>query len=453
MHPSRRALLAQAPLAAAVLAAPAAALGAPDLSPALPLHEALRARWAAVRTRTAAGFAGVSPGDDAGGLSGHLVQIVDGLAALDVVKELHATDPVAQCAPGVQALWRDLLVAVGRGSIAAREAAEAWLAPTGEAADPDAAHLRAVLGAMRAGVDQAETTPARRAMLADSLDELLHVDLADGTRGQVRRRVRKQRRTERLAALLAADPEARRRHLHDDRRAAPLLAAGATAPASDDPLDEHHELDGEATAAALGMLLLGVVIAAGLFISVTVVCVGLCAGAGGAVALGVLGIALMALAIRGMVTLRDRRREAEDEDAAAAAALDGPGAEVGRLPAGSTLRVSLHTPGWSPTGLVCGPPSVLVARAYGAVQGPRPWPVDPDGDGTAAGPTALLPGAPHGSLVGKIGEEPFFIGAEREVPAGLSGPLSLGLNLAPGEELKGGLEVELTHARAAGGAE
>ena len=63
----------------------------------------------------------------------------------------------------------------------------------------------------------------------------------------------------------------------------------------------------------------------------------------------------------------------------------------------------------------------------------------------AAGPGAPLPGAPSGALVGRVGDQTFFLGAEGLVPRGLSGPLLLAVNLRPSAAAvaRGGVEVQL----------
>jgi hypothetical protein len=71
---------------------------------------------------------------------------------------------------------------------------------------------------------------------------------------------------------------------------------------------------------------------------------------------------------------------------------------------------------------------VLVVESVGLVRSPSGWMADPDGNGTIAGASALVPGAPVCALVGRVGPDMFYLGASGQVPPGVDGPLELAIN-------------------------
>lgn len=79
---------------------------------------------------------------------------------------------------------------------------------------------------------------------------------------------------------------------------------------------------------------------------------------------------------------------------------------------------------------------------YGSVSGPDGQPIDCS---TQLGSACLVPGAPYGALIGKVGATVFVIGADYTV-AGLTGELELAVNdnLAYYEDNRGGYA---THVR------
>ena len=67
---------------------------------------------------------------------------------------------------------------------------------------------------------------------------------------------------------------------------------------------------------------------------------------------------------------------------------------------------------------------------------PGTWLADADGNGVAAESGALVVGAPLGALVGRVGDQPFFLGRDGQVPEGPEGSLELAINQVQGTENK-----------------
>ncbi len=480
MDLSRRTILTGAPVLGAAAALPAEALGVAGESAAA-LADALRSRWA----RQSAAFLEGVLGQDAAAAGGALRQIGDGVGALDVVKELELLDTGTQAQPPLQRLWREVLAATGRSARVGAAAVEAWLAPGGDADDPDGRHVRGMLGAMRIGMRGAQTRPSRKAQMDAALAGVLDDDRPGQLRAHARRLLRRARKAEVLAAHLAADPDAfARTFAVDPQRAAALgvpvdaLAAQATAappPALTDGAD--------AGDVAMGVIGTGVLILLGLVLGVVGFCVTACGGGAAGMSLLLVGAVLVILAAS---RSGDRRRRAAEEPDAAAPpphtcppcpdcppppqlvpegdpwAAPPPPADPGAAPADpgadpagaqGLLPGPAQPIGWlsvpADAGWVAAPSAAAghdqVVLAWGLVQSGRAWPADADGDGVAAGPGAPLPGAPAGALVGRVGDRTFFLGAEGLVPRGLSGPLLLAINLRPSlaAAARGGVEVQL----------
>ncbi len=100
---------------------------------------------------------------------------------------------------------------------------------------------------------------------------------------------------------------------------------------------------------------------------------------------------------------------------------------------------------WLATGLRRDRESCLSVSARGVARVDGLAPSSPDGHPLAAGPGALVPEAPLGALVGRIGTERFFLGAEARVPEGPAGELLLAVNHreAPRGQGLGSIEVDI----------
>ncbi len=492
MELSRRTILQAGPALGAAVALPAEALGAPVFEGAA-LAAGLRARWAEQSTAFLEGVLGQSAADAPPALR----VIGAGVGALDVVKELELLDTRTQALPALQRLWREVLAATGRCGRVGATAVDAWLAPGGDAGDPEGRHVRGMLGALRIGLRGAQTRPSRKAQMDAALAGVLDDDRPGQLRAHARRLLRRTRKAEVLTAHLAADPDAfARTFTLDPQRAAALgvpvealaaqVALAPTAPAV-------GGAEPDAADVTLGMIGTGAVIVLGLVLGV----IGLCATACGAGAVGVplmlLGAVLVILAGSRVGTRRHGAAEAPAPagpppphtcppcpecpptdplaPAAASGAAPPPPADPGAAPdapgadpagAQGLLPGPAQPIGWlsvpADAGWVAAPPMDAdqdqIVLAWGLVQTARSWPADPDGDGVAAGPGAPLPGAPAGALVGRVGAQTFFLGAEGLVPRGAVGPLLLAVNLSPAAaaSARGGVEVQLLQ-RARGAAD
>ncbi len=486
MELTRRSILAGAPVLGAAAALPAQALGAQG-GGARELADALRARWARQSTAFLAGVLGQDPGE----ASAELRQIGAGVGALDVVKELELLDTRTQAQAPLQQLWREVLAATGRSARVSAAAVEAWLAPGGDADDPDGRHVRGMMGAMRIGLRGAETRPARKAQMDAALAGVLDDDRPGQLRAHARRLLRRARKAEVLSAHLAADPEAFARTFALDRQRASALGVPVQALADHAAAAPPRALtEGEdAGDVALGVIGTGVLILLGLVLGVVGFCVTACGGGAAGMALLILGAVLVILATSRAGDRRRRAAEVPEEAAEATppphtcppcpecppaeqlapagdpwaappppadpAAPSADPAAPGADPAGAQglLPAPAQPIGWlsvpADGGWVTAPPAAprhdQVVLAWGLVQSGRAWPADADGDGVAAGPGAPLPGAPAGALVGRVGDRTFFLGAEGLVPRGLAGPLLLAINLSPAAAARatGGVEVQL----------
>ena len=363
-----------------------------------------------------------------------------GVCALDIAKELETLAPTEQARPALQALWREVLLAVGRAGEASGAAIESWLDGAGAEGDPDGRHLRGVLGAFRIGFREVPTRESRKQMIDRSFAALL--DDPDPRRlpGEARRALRRQRKAEVLARHLADDPEALSRHLGlDPLRAAELGLDAATAPqaAPDQGLTRE-----ELALVVLGMIGLGVVIAGGLFVALLGVCALLCDATVAAVVTLIAGVGIIALGIFGIVRLaRHARARSRGGEEVSDAEVEG----LRQRPPQAKRWASVSADAGWVDAVELRSDRRYLCQAWGLTQGDRAWPADADGDGVAAGRGAPLPGAPALCLVGRVGDRTFFIGAERALPPGLEGTLKLAINRSArvNSSVRGGLSVQL----------
>jgi hypothetical protein len=443
----------------AAAALPAEALGAPG-GGAVALADALRARWAEGARAFIEGVVGQEPG----AAPAELQVISEGVAALDVVKEIELLPATTQVQRPVQRLLRALIEAVGSCSLLTATAIEAWLAPGGDAGDPDGRHVRGTLGALRIGMRSANTRASRKELVERSLAEALDDPDPGRLRASARRSARRTRKAEALAQHLASDPDAfARTFTLDPARAAAMGLGPDTLALEDDNMewDERDPLGGRgySTLMALGMLALGIFAFFGFLVAVAGLCVALCGEGAVGILVFLIGAVLVFIGVVGVRGLRARakvRAELPDSAAEEHTCPSCPPCPPPVAPPSGALGAlrSLPAPvGWvsvpADAGWVAAPPALAdhdqIVVAWGLVQTGRAWPADADGDGVAAGPGAPLPGAPSGALVGRVGDQTFFLGAEGLVPRGLSGPLLLAVNLRPSAAAvaRGGVEVQL----------
>jgi hypothetical protein len=457
---SRRTILTGAPVLGAAVALPAEALGAPG-GGAAAVADGLRARWAEGARAFLEGVVGQEPA----AAPAELRVIGDGVAALDVYKELEQLPATTQAQRPVQRLMRDLLRVIGESSLQTTAVVEAWLAPGGDAGDPDGRHMRGVLGALRIGMRGAKTRASRRELVERTLADALDDPDPGRLRASARRAARRTRKAEALAERLARDPAACARALALGPERAAALGLG---PEPMGLVDDNAEWDEDGArwgdlvgVEVLAMLALGVLMWGGIFVAVYGFCGAVCGGSGTGILIFLIAAAAVVLGVLGRRALRRHGAARAAAEAAAdahtcppcppcpppAAPLTDPAGPQGALPAPPQPLGWVSVPadaGWvaAPS---AGPGHDQVVVAWGLVQTGRAWPADADGDGVAAGPGAPLPGAPAGALVGRVGDRTFFLGSEGVVPRGLVGPLLLALNLSPGAaaRARGGVEVQV----------
>jgi hypothetical protein len=92
----------------------------------------------------------------------------------------------------------------------------------------------------------------------------------------------------------------------------------------------------------------------------------------------------------------------------------------------------LGADGWVDAGVDRGVATTVLVRSTGLVRMRARWMADADGNGETAGAGAFVPAAPLGALVGRVGDDCFFLGSEGVVPEGPVGRLQLAVNAVPG---------------------
>jgi hypothetical protein len=417
----------------------------PDRAQAAELMRArvrsLHDRWAEHREQVRATLFSDRPGSGDGPLHRTAEALAEGVAALSVMKDMELVAPEDQAHPGMQGLLKKTASSVAAACVACRELLDGYLAGD----DPDReTHLRAAMRGIRLGLRDWDTTVGRQRQLELGLAELEHDSTPGSLTRHVRKAVARMRRIEELAAGIAE----RREHtglldVHDPRVVARVEAgksrwAGET---DDQPeLPREHESGGSGKV-VLGILLIG----AGIVIGGFVVLLGICALACGSAALGVFvmlaGLGIMVLGIWHGVRLV--QEGAGGDMAVAPEPLDRWGPK--RVREEHAVAV-VGAEGWVVAPVVRSGEVTLVVRGRGLVRCPGTWMADADGNGVAAGDDALVPGAPLGALVGRVGSDTFFLGSEGAVPEGADGPLELAINqpIRAEEALKGHMVARVT---------
>ncbi len=298
-----------------------------------------------------------------------------------------------------------------------------WLHGEGEREDPDEIHLRGALVALRHGVREWSTTHGRQRQLEATLTSLVEDDQPGALRRRVRRELRRLEKAIRLAKDIAEDPE-RSSVLETANpavRAAAERGRARHANADGGLVGDLPESEGQRillqTLRVLGMLTLGVLTMGGVLVAfLGFGCAFECGEAGGLL-IGLLGMAIIGLSVWGFMLLaREFHEEARPRLEDGATVLD-------RI----DLLVQSSEP-WQPTGRAVAPGQRWRVDAHGITRSARGWAADANGNGVAAGKGALLPGAPEGCLVGRVGDRVFHLGADGAVPTGVEGPLLLAAN-------------------------
>jgi hypothetical protein len=372
----------------------------------------------------------------------------EGLAALELFKEFERVPVEAQVQPEVQGFFQGVLVSIGRATETASRWVSAWTDGPGLERDPDATHLRAALRVMRMSIaggplELGEQGRAERA----------YADLADGPEGphlraRLRRALRRHDRARDLAHRMAThhgpsgileptDPAIRAR-----------ILAAAPDPSLEQEMSE-AEVQLRRRTLFMASVMLGLGIVVGLFVLILGGCGLACAGESSFVALLLIGVAIIGLSIAMRVSVRAKLAQLDSEE-------QSPDAETPRTglpdPHARTVTYWAEIPAgtpWVPTEVVFTERVVVHVDAWGTVHGGGSWAANADGDGVAAGADAPLPGAPARSLIGRVGDEVFFVGVSGTIPPDpdrvLNGPLELSIN-APASiqpDLRGGFNARL----------
>lgn len=348
----------------------------------------------------------------------------DGLAALAVVKELESLPVEDQVHPSIQTLLEDVAVAMGACVMATISITESFL----ENEDPQKElHLRAALRTIRASLRSWQTSLGRQQAL-DAVLERLDENRRPGSllavlRDELKRAKQAMGLAERMAShesglLDSPDPKLR-----------------STVERAQEKWGKEAYLGGPrrsggsgrmSVTRVLGVLAVSILVPVGLVITVGGVCALACGGRG-AIFIFLLGLALLGLGIWGGIAwLGPTSPPAEDssESYGARPILD------------EEFLAVTAADGWLSTPLVRKVGCTIAVSATGMVRLPGTWLADADGNGVAAEPGALVVGAPLGALVGRVGDQPFFLGRDGQVPEGPEGALELAINQVQGTENK-----------------
>lgn len=434
-NPTRRDLFAGAVLGTAAAFHPeasAAILDHPLRQRMANLAEGLRTRWAHGAEDMGATFLMDREGDHP--LHHEANALRQGFSALEIFKEIENLSIEEQVQSPIQNLLTEIAMAVGQAILASTALTRAYVEGEGADQDPDEHHLLGAIGALRIGVRSAKTTYGRQQMLENTLNTFT-VDKQPGAlRSRLRRILRRNEKAEALASRIAEDPSATGVLQSTDPDVCARIKAAQAESEPPLPVPFHGVSQTERSLIILGMLALGIMIPFGVLLVLVGGCLVACEGPGGVILL-LIGIALTSLTSWGMVTLKKRLHGPVDGQAA-----------LPQLGIESVGWADLDaSKGWVSTGLWVDRHTPMIARAWGVVRGGRLWAADAEGDGVVAGMGAPLPGAPARALIGRIGEQVFFVGAEQRLPDDLAGMLELGINVKPEHHalLRGGFTVQV----------
>ncbi|MDP2306947.1 MAG: hypothetical protein Q8P18_13060 [Pseudomonadota bacterium] len=429
--PSRRTFLQGAAVGLAPLVAPGEALAGLDRG-AGRIHaqlQALRGRESVIRQEYLDSVYDDRPAAADREITPHIHALASGLAALSTVKDIEQMPIEDQVHPGVQHAIRGAAAAVGQAMVRCRELLEVFL--TDESPERET-HLRAGLRGVRMSVRDWPTTSGRQHTLQQSLADVEAETESGALLRRARRSVTRIRKAERLAAEL--DKRGETAFEIRDRAVLGQIEVGR-ARWADEP-DALRDTDLEypedqgggmtrGTAITLGILVLAVGCAFGGILALSGACIAAC-GAPEGILLLLAGMAIIGLSIWGGITLIQKGRKVPRQ-----AALDEGGPATPRVVLAEVHVPVLGVDGWVDTGVERAGETVLVVRGTGLVRLHTRWAADADGNGETGGVGAFVPAAPLGALVGRVGEDVFFLGSEGVVPSGAPGRLQLAVNQAP----------------------
>ena len=360
--------------------------------------------------------------------------IARGLAAFGSVRAIQDLSLRDQAHPAVQSLIEDVAAEVGGAVSASHELMVEYL----ESDAPDREELlRGGLGQIRASIPSWQAPDNRRHQLVSAILRL------ERTRpGHLEKRVRRlsdrlgrlKARAERMAqdplqgASPMEDPQAIQeisegRQLWVEAGALELSQAKPSAPermgAGGGGANSQQRKD------YVGLKLLGfILLVVGTILGVGFFLAGLCMVACGApegILIMLLGIGIGALCFWGYSRIQKTIHKGDKRFAA--------------LPEGSapvlldSRDLSLPSAAqWVSTGLSRTAEHFLTVVGTGVVRVDGLSPLGADGAAEAAGPGALVPEAPVGALVGRVGDDVFYLGSEARVPDGPDGELCLAIN-------------------------
>ncbi len=398
----------------------------------------------------------------------------EGLIAMELFKEFEHLPVEAQAQTEVQQFFRGVIASIGRAVSTAADWLRQWADGPGLKEDPHETHLRGALRVVRMSLagGPLSADQVRRA-------EAVYADLADGPehgalRPRVRRALRRVEKARRLAAEVATHRASTGLFEPSDPsiRVRVLAALGPQAVEDQDPWEtdsaESEDAERSRGAVSFGAIVTGVLVTAGVLILLALVCEIACTE-------GVVG-ALVLLAGAALILLLARRATGEGEEGegdgedgeageggevgegglgeseggSAGAVSGGDGHAVGLPidPEAKPIWVDVQpADGWVDAGITLVAGEHWGIQCVGSVWGGSLWACGGDGDGVLAGNGAPLPGAPARSLVGRVLDTVFFIGAESILPGRRlvlpEGRLQLAINVSPegAARLRGGFTV------------
>ncbi len=438
-----------------------------DAAPAIEARVgALRAQWACQREDYLASMFADRPAAGSNTLTPHAEALGDGLGGLATLKDLEEVGIEDQIHPAFQELIGDAATAIGGALVSCRELLEEYL--DGDGDDPDReTHLRAALRSVRLGLGEWKTTTGRQRALEEGLLEVERETTPGALLHKVRRQLQRLRRVEALAAEMQtrwgrtgvlevqspevlARVEAGRERWNREPGVAPRYTT-LTEAEDGPPLPGDCATRGRRPELLVfGIVVMGLGIVGGGMLVLSGACSVGCGGGAPAVLVLLAGLAVIGLAVWAGVVLIGKSRPGREEERIVTTPTQEP---IGPLVSGPIQAMTvLAGEGWmdAPVGRTAG--RVVQFEAHGMARGPRGWAADADGNGAVAGADALLPGAPICALVGRVGEDRFFLGSAGVVPAGAPGPLQVAINTGgdPTRPVKGSFAVWFTILEPAG---
>ena len=429
MSVSRRGLLQGAALGGAVGAvwAPGEARAASDRVRA---HvQELRLQRAILRQQYLDGVYDDRPASADRPFTAHIHALANGFGAVAAIKRLQELPVEEQAHPEAQALIAECAEDVGESAMRGRELLEAYVASDQPGRET---HLRAALRGVRLSIGDYVSRPAHR-HLAEGPVEAIEKDGRPGALlRKVERLIERTRKVERLAREVEARGELSALPEEDPDTLARVDAALGHWGAADRLGACATRNTGKLIA---GILVLSIGCAFGVILLLSGLCVVACGASTGFLVM-LVGAAIIGLSLWiGLELIQQGRGAASREPA--------------EVPERFTRRDVREVPilgedGWVETGVERADGGAIVVRGSGLVRMRGGWMADADGNGEAGGEDALVPGAPIGALVGRVGDDRFFLGSEGIVPEGPPGAVWLAVNRQAHMAAKGHLVAEVT---------